>query len=758
MTDLTRGDHPDLSRSSLDAAVGSVTRTSGLPGRRFRQRHGATPRTMASSTAMIDISSFGVWGAYLAACLDGLKTALGLNQLEVYGSNAGFVEEDGDGDETVEIGAIGHVVNFNLGALRETPVELWSAKAWAEMDAVATCSLDVRTAEALGIEYKPLPADAKRIVDKLSAGGGGGRARRARSDLTGDLDAETQDESGTQAAGTRGGRQAAVAAAAAVATAAAAADAARDRALRLRGAAREHGTEGPAGKYAVSPTTAERIVAARARLSGAAGGGAKPADTPGGGDAGRGASAAEAAAGAERLAAAAEAEAAELEAAAAKAVETAAAALGALVADEGAAPRSSPAAAGQSAAARVAHPTPNLGLLRPRGTTAPTPAAESREAYHGARGFSATEQARLAESSMRTQDAARELTAELTSLHVRYKNALRAALPVGVRRPAEVGDLGPSAVACIRSTLFAQTELADAILRDLERLAGKSRSAKTVYERLREDVRDQTICDAITSGEVQVELSVVEAVYGVFPFGQAMAVLAAAAFTPTGDHDLSRHILETVRSQGLMVGDEFEPSAAAVAINRAIQKGKRSKASLDWDKIARAVYGLFAAVPMSLNYRDGGLDLVATVCDMNGLLLQAPGERFARRDVESALGLIKRFGDSVDRRKTVADLARARHTVDLGESGGRVLLTEGSGPERSGAQGESTARLAVAEALPEWTRATRASTTTTPTASATMRRAGSRRRETSAASGAARRPARQEVPGPLLDGGLRAHA
>ena len=79
---------------------------------------------MASSTPMIDISSFGVFGAYLAARLDGLKTALGLNQLEVYGSNAGFVEEDGDGDETVEIGPIGHVVNFNLGALRETPVEL----------------------------------------------------------------------------------------------------------------------------------------------------------------------------------------------------------------------------------------------------------------------------------------------------------------------------------------------------------------------------------------------------------------------------------------------------------------------------------------------------------------------------------------------------------------------------------------------------------------------------------------------------------
>ena len=522
-----------------------------------------------------------------------------------------------------------------------------------------------------------------------------------------------------------------MAAAAAVATAAAAADAARDRALRLRGAARERGSEGAAGRYTASPTTAERIVAARARLAGPAGGGAG-AGTPGGEDAGRGASAADAAASAERLAAAAEAEATELEALAAKAVETAAAALGAFVAEEGAAPRSSPAAAGPSAAARVAHPTPNVGPLRPRGTTVPSPAAESREAYHGARTFSATDQARLAESSMRTQDAARELTAELTSLHVRYKNALRAALPAGVRRPAEVGDLGPSAVACIRSTLFAQTELADAILRDLERLAAKSRSAKTVYERLREDVRDQTICDAITSGEVRVELSVVEAVYGVFPFGQAMAVLAGAAFTPTGDHDLSRHILETVRLQNLMVGDEFDPSTAAVAINRAIQKGKRSKTSLDWDKIARAVYGLFAAVPMSLNYRDMDLDLVATVCDMNGLLLQAPGERFVRRDVESALGLIKRFGDSVDRRKTIADLARARHTDDLGESGGRVLLTGGSGPERRDTQGRGQARLPVAEAEPRGARATEASPTATAT---TMRRTGSRRRGTLARLG-----------------------
>ena len=32
-----------------------------------------------------------------------------------------------------------------------------------------------------------------------------------------------------------------------------------------------------------------------------------------------------------------------------------------------------------------------------------------------------------------------------------------------------------------------------------------------------------------------------------------------------------------------MIRGEFEPSAAAVAINMATQAGKKSKSSLDWD-------------------------------------------------------------------------------------------------------------------------------------------------------------------------------
>ena len=96
---------------------------------------------------------------------------------------------------------------------------------------------------------------------------------------------------------------------------------------------------------------------------------------------------------------------------------------------------------------------------------------------------------------MRAQNPARRLTAELTSLHVRYKNALRAVLPAGVTRPAEV--------ACTRSIPAAQTDLARAILADVERPAAKSRRAGAVYGRLRGYVHDKTICNAITIGDVE---------------------------------------------------------------------------------------------------------------------------------------------------------------------------------------------------------------------------------------------------------------
>ena len=71
---------------------------------------------------------------------------------------------------------------------------------------------------------------------------------------------------------------------------------------------------------------------------------------------------------------------------------------------------------------------------------------------------------------------------------------------------------------------------------------------------------------------MQVKLSVAEALFGIFPYGQVMAVLAGSAFAPAGDHDLSRSILDTVRYQSLMIRNEFDPSSAVAAINKAIQK------------------------------------------------------------------------------------------------------------------------------------------------------------------------------------------
>ena len=168
------------------------------------------------------------------------------------------------------------------------------------MSAVATCSLDVRTAESLRFECKPLPADAKRIVDKLSATVGGDvpeRAARAHNNnLASDLNAETRGEPGPQAARARRGHQAAAAATAAASAATVAAGAARERVARLRSAARDRTAEVPAGRYAATPTTAERIRATRASPAGPAGSEVSGADTPDGEDEGRGASAAEAAA------------------------------------------------------------------------------------------------------------------------------------------------------------------------------------------------------------------------------------------------------------------------------------------------------------------------------------------------------------------------------------------------------------------------------------------------------------------------------
>ena len=87
-------------------------------------------------------------------------------------------------------------MNLSAGALRETPVELWGKETWNEMNAVATCSLDVRTAELLRSEHRPIPTGAKSVADKPTAAGGGTALERAtpahNSNPATDLNAEAQ--------------------------------------------------------------------------------------------------------------------------------------------------------------------------------------------------------------------------------------------------------------------------------------------------------------------------------------------------------------------------------------------------------------------------------------------------------------------------------------------------------------------------------------------------------------------------------------
>ena len=96
-----------------------------MPGRQPPHHYGGKRYPAISPIPAIDIALFGTYPGYLASLQGGLKTTLGLSQFEVYGKNACFVEGDGDGNESVEVGSIGSTVNLNVAALREAPVELW---------------------------------------------------------------------------------------------------------------------------------------------------------------------------------------------------------------------------------------------------------------------------------------------------------------------------------------------------------------------------------------------------------------------------------------------------------------------------------------------------------------------------------------------------------------------------------------------------------------------------------------------------------
>ena len=85
---------------------------------------------------------------------------------------------------------------------------------------------------------------------------------------------------------------------------------------------------------------------------------------------------------------------------------------------------------------------------------------------------------------------------------------------------------------------------------DLGDLAARgSPNATTILGSFQPNVLDRTMSTAIKCGDLRVSLSVVETVYGVFPVGQALAVLARGAWAPSGNRKLNKNILDAIEGQ-----------------------------------------------------------------------------------------------------------------------------------------------------------------------------------------------------------------
>ena len=103
-------------------------------------------------------------------------------------------------------------------------------------------------------------------------------------------------------------------------------------------------------------------------------------------------------------------------------------------------------------------------------------------------------------------------------MHVKYKAALRQALPEDIIRLTEAADLVPSTTNCIRGALDAQEALVEATMANFEELASKGfPSAAAVLGSFHHVVWERAMCNEIKSGALKVGLGVAEAVCGVSP-------------------------------------------------------------------------------------------------------------------------------------------------------------------------------------------------------------------------------------------------
>ena len=119
-------------------------------------------------------------------------------------------------------------------------------------------------------------------------------------------------------------------------------------------------------------------------------------------------------------------------------------------------------------------------------------------------------------------------------------------------------------------------------------------------------------------------LSVAETEYGGFSVGKAIAALARGAWAPSSNLKLNRGIINVTEGQRLLAGGELDPSAAVREVHRALQTTRRSRSTLNWGEITRAICGLYTSLPVNSASIDGELDLAKAIAEKNKIALRNP--------------------------------------------------------------------------------------------------------------------------------------
>ena len=184
-----------------------------------------------------------------------------------------------------------------------------------------------------------------------------------------------------------------------------------------------------------------------------------------------------------------------------------------------------------------------------------------------------------------------------------------------------------------------------------------SPSAATALGSFQPGVLNSAMSAAIKCGALKVGLSTFGAVNGVFPVGQALAVLARGAWALSGNRELNRNFLDGIKGQRLMAAGDFDPSAAIREINGALQTTRRSCSTLNWDEIPRALCGLYTTDPVRSAYIDGELDLAKAITDKNMTALRNPCDMHTMAHADAIHHELSGFGTSIHLRNTQRALA-----------------------------------------------------------------------------------------------------